>query len=295
LTGKLGMMLGIFTVVMAVHMAAAKPNIVFLMADDLGYGDLSGFGGNPVSETPHLDQMVKDGMRFVSMYSASPVCSPSRSSVMTGRYMTRNGVWPGVFYPDSIGGLALNETMLPALLRDEGGYDTFMAGKWHLGVGAGGQYLPYNRGFSHYYGVPYGIDMCSQDTVRYVQRDGFPAGACLAPNISCYSPQWVGGHANGGAGEHFTPCPFYVNDTIMEQPTALLALDDKYVTATVTFIEAHKDPSSKPFFVYFASHHTHGPAFAKANFTNTSIRGWFGDHLRTLDWSVGEIIAAIDR
>ena len=72
--------------------------------------------------------MVKDGMRFVSMYSSSPVCSPSRSSVITGRFMTRNGVWPGVFGPASVGGLALNETTLPSLLR-EAGYETFMAGK----------------------------------------------------------------------------------------------------------------------------------------------------------------------
>ena len=133
-------------------------------------------------------------MRFVSMYSASPVCSPSRSSVLTGRFMTRNGVWPGVFSPNSIGGLALNESTLPSLLR-EGGYETWMAGKWHLGVGADGAYLPYNRGFDHYYGVPYGIDMCSQVTVMDVTRDGLPAGACFvsAPELprapSRYPPE----------------------------------------------------------------------------------------------------------
>jgi len=90
--------------------AVERTNLIFIMADDLGYGDLSGFGGHPTSETPHLDKMMADGMRFVSMYSASPVCSPSRSAVLTGRFMTRNGVWPGVFSPNSIGGMALNET-----------------------------------------------------------------------------------------------------------------------------------------------------------------------------------------
>ena len=190
--------------------------------------------------------------------------------------------------------MALNETTLPQVLRDQAGYDTFMAGKWHLGVGENGEYLPYNRGFSHYYGVPYGIDMCAQENERKVVRDGFPAGACFAGNVSCASAQAVGGHANGAGREFETPCPFYVNESIVQQPTPLLALDDKYVEATTSFIKSHAATNANPFFVYFASHHTHAPAFAKANFTNTSIRGWFGDHLRTLDWSVGEIINAVD-
>ena len=175
-------------------------------------------------------------------------------------------------------------------------------GKWHLGVGEGGRYLPWNRGFDHYYGVPYGIDMCSQVTVMGVQRDGLPAGACFAPNISCKVAQYPGGQVNFGGRENDVPCPFYVNATIMEQPTALLTLDDKYVAATTAFIERHAaqhinsgGSSHAPFFVYFASHHTHTPAFAKENLTNTSIRGWFGDHLRTLDWSVGAIVDAVDR
>lgn len=303
-------------------------NLVFIMADDLGYGDLADFGGHPTSETPALDQLAAEGMRFLSMYSSSPVCSPSRSSVMTGRFMTRNGVWPGVFSPGSTGGLALNESTLPTLLRNYG-YETFMAGKWHLGVGEHGEYLPYNRGFDHYYGeylgqlhisfffstsppnsfpwtransfnrlagVPYGIDMCSQLTVMDIERDGHPAGACFAPNVSCKAAQYVGGQVNFGGRENETPCPFYVNATIMEQPTALLTIDDKYVAATTAFIRNHgKDGkrAAAPFFVYFASHHTHTPAFAKANFSNTSIRGWFGDHLRTLDWSVGAVVQSI--
>ena len=96
--------------------------------DDLGYGDLEAFGGHPTSDTPALDALVRGGLRMNSIYTSSPVCSPSRSSVMTGRFMTRNGVWPGVFSHASVGGLALTEKTLPQLLRDEAGYDTFMAG-----------------------------------------------------------------------------------------------------------------------------------------------------------------------
>ena len=192
----------------------------------------------------------------------------------------------------------------------QGGYDTFMAGKWHLGVGKGGEYLPYNRGFQHYYGVPYGVDMCSLSNI------GEP---CFAPDVQCDVGPFVGGSANFPGRDNEVPCPFYINATIIEQPTSLLTIDEKYVNATRAFIMAHRSPprqpasaaqassgtstsplqhggsgdAPNPFFVYFASHHTHVPAFANAAFTNTSGRGWFGDHLRMLDWSVGEIMQAL--
>ena len=100
--------------------AAARPNIVLLLADDLGYGDLSGFGGHPTSETPHLDRMTAEGMRLLDFYSASPVCSPSRAGILTGRLMTRTGVWPGVFWPNSIGGLSPTEITIAGVLRESG-------------------------------------------------------------------------------------------------------------------------------------------------------------------------------
>jgi hypothetical protein len=129
--------------------------------------------------------------------------------------------------------------------------------------------------------------MCSQVTVMNITRDGVPAGACFAPNVSCKEAQYAGGQVNFGGREQDVPCPFYVNATIVEQPTALLTIDDKYVDAAVSFIESHGSTSTSsaenggpappaPFFMYFCSHHTHTPAFSKANFTNTSTRGWFG-------------------
>ena len=105
----------------------SRPNVIIIHADDLGYGDIEAFGGYPTSDTPALDALIRGGLRLNSIYSASPVCSPSRSSIMTGRYMTRNGVWPGVFSPASVGGLALTEITLPQLLRDKGGYGELSA------------------------------------------------------------------------------------------------------------------------------------------------------------------------
>ena len=109
-------------------MASVPPNFVIILADDLGYGDLSCYG-HPTSDTGHLDDLAASGIRFTNMLTASPICSPSRAGLLTGRYQTRSGVWPGVFYTDSKGGLPHNETTIAALLQANG-YDTFMAGKW---------------------------------------------------------------------------------------------------------------------------------------------------------------------
>ncbi|XP_059581562.1 arylsulfatase A isoform X2 [Alligator mississippiensis] len=135
---------------------AAPPSLVLVLADDLGYGDLSGCG-HPSSDTPHLDGLAAAGLRFTDFYASSPVCSPSRAALLTGRYQTRSGVYPGVFYPGSRGGLPLAEVTLAELLKAQG-YATAMVGKWHLGLGANGSFLPVHQGFDHFLGVPYSHD-----------------------------------------------------------------------------------------------------------------------------------------
>ncbi|CAG11369.1 unnamed protein product, partial [Tetraodon nigroviridis] len=107
------------------------PNFVLLFADDLGFGDL-GCYGHPTSLTPNLDGLAAGGLRFTDFYCTSPVCSPSRASLLTGRYQTRSGVYPGVLYPGSRGGLPLNETTIAEVLKPRG-YATAAVGKWHLG------------------------------------------------------------------------------------------------------------------------------------------------------------------
>jgi arylsulfatase A len=148
-------------------MAAGKrlPNIVFIFCDDLGYGDIGSFGsGIP---TPNIDSLGKDGVRFTH-FSASPLCSPSRAGLMTGRYATRVGV-PRVLMSGSEG-LELSETTIANLLKDRG-YATMCIGKWHLGDKPG--YLPTSRGFDEYYGIPYSNDitpvvlMHNTDTIEY--------------------------------------------------------------------------------------------------------------------------------
>jgi arylsulfatase A len=131
----------------------SQPNIVFIYADDLGYGDLGCYGSGIA--TPNLDQMAAEGVRFLNFYSASPVCSPSRAALLTGRYPTRVNV-PRVLGPGEDGGLALSETTIAQALKDSG-YRTMCIGKWHLGSQP--DYLPTNRGFDEYFGIPYSNDM----------------------------------------------------------------------------------------------------------------------------------------
>ena len=100
------------------------------MIPQLGWGDLSAYG-HPTSSTPNIQRMADEGLLFTQFYTSSPVCSPSRSAILTGRYQIRSGIYPGVFDPDDLGGLPLNETTIAEGLKDVG-YSTGMVGKWHL-------------------------------------------------------------------------------------------------------------------------------------------------------------------
>src|SRR5438034_1289557 len=114
--------------------AVSKPNIVVLLADDLGYGDL-GCYGHPTIRTPNLDRLAAEGMRFTSFYVAAPVCTPSRAALLTGRLAVRSGMASDtrrVLFPDSAGGLPDSEVTLAAALKAKG-YATGCVGKWHLG------------------------------------------------------------------------------------------------------------------------------------------------------------------
>jgi arylsulfatase A-like enzyme len=139
-----------------------KPNIVYILADDMGYAD-AGFNGGKEIKTPHLDRIAKAGTILRSFY-VQPVCSPTRASLMTGRYVTHTGVY-SVVKPTTPWGLPLEERTLAQALR-EAGYETAISGKWHLGEFQPA-YLPTKRGFDHQYGLWFGaIDYFTH------QRDG---------------------------------------------------------------------------------------------------------------------------
>lgn len=131
---------------------SSTPNVIIILADDLGYGDLSCYGSS--INTPNLDQMANDGVRFTQFDSASPVCTPSRAAWLTGRYPTRYGL-PRVIDAGDTSGIPDSETTMAQMVKSAG-YATMCVGKWH--VGSLPQFMPTNRGFDEFYGIPYSID-----------------------------------------------------------------------------------------------------------------------------------------
>jgi len=150
------------------------PNIVVIFADDLGYGDLGCFG-HPTIQTPNLDRMAAEGMKFSQFYSAAPVCTPSRAALLTGRLPIRNGMCSDrrrVLFPNSAGGLPETEITIASALKTAG-FTTCCIGKWHLGHLP--PFLPTRRGFDCYFGIPYSNDMRPSPLMRNEETIEEPA------------------------------------------------------------------------------------------------------------------------
>jgi len=145
----------------AIAGSSRPPNLVLILADDLGYGDLGVYGARTI-RTPHLDRMAEEGVRFTDFYVAAPVCTPSRAALLTGRYPQRSGL-TRVLNPRSEEGIDADEITLGEALRERG-YATACIGKWHLGHRP--SYLPTRHGFDHYFGIPYSNDMTPTPLMR---------------------------------------------------------------------------------------------------------------------------------
>lgn len=242
---------------------SSTPNIVLIFMDDMGYGDLSCYGALDIN-TPNIDQLASEGIRFTNFLSSQAVCSASRASIMTGCYANRVGI-SGALFPGSKVGLASNEMTMAELLKQKN-YATAIYGKWHLGDAK--QFLPLQQGFDEYLGIPYSNDMWP------VNYDGTPADSTSSKSKLPQLPliknndKWI------------------EIKTLEDQST----LTERYTTAAEAFIKKNKN---KPFFLYLPHSMPHVPINASPAFRGKSKQGLYGDVIQEIDASVGRILKTI--
>lgn len=233
--------------------AAPTPNIVYILTDDQGYGDLGCYGATDV-KTPNIDRLAREGTRFTSFYVAQPVCTASRAALLTGCYPNRVGLGGALNHTSTVG-ISRQETLLSELCKQQG-YATAIYGKWH--VGHHPQFLPTRRGFDEWFGTPY-------------PNDNGPLHPVL---------------------KGLPPLPLYEGETVIERDPDQSQFTRRITERAVGFIEKNK---GKPFFLYVPHVMPHVPIFASERFRGTSNRGLYGDVIQELDWSVGEILAALTK
>ena len=234
------------------------PNIIIILVDDLGYGDLGSYGSEAIS-TPNLDHMANEGVQLTNFYSAAPLCSPSRASLLTGRYpirtMVTGSLYPKAspmpiimnlagFYTHGVRGIPEDEVLLPEILQRRG-YATGLFGKWHLGDHS--PHLPNENGFDTFYGALF---------------------------------------SNG-----MSPYRIFRNQQIeIDDPVDQNLLTRNLTNEAVKFIEEHRE---EPFFLYLAHPMPHEPIHASDEFRGQSAAGLYGDAVEEIDWSVGEIVKSL--
>ncbi|MGH7136329.1 MAG: sulfatase family protein [Pirellulales bacterium] len=277
-----------------------RPNIVVILADDLGYGDVGCYGATKV-RTPNIDRLAREGMRFTQAHSPASVCTPSRYNLMTGRYCWRTWAGHGTTWANDPLLIEEGRTTLASLLK-EVGYVTGCVGKWHLGFGRpdtpgwddalgpdfNGELRPgpLDVGFDRFFGMPavgqhpniyidgrrvVGLD--PTDPIRFINdpRPSYQVDYLRRPRTAPTNLQMASGKS---AELVFENCALRLTDE------------------AVAFLRANH---ARPFFLYFAPRNIHAPLKPNGRFAGTSAIGVYGDFIHELDWSVGEVLAALDR
>jgi len=296
----------IFALVAA--LAVQKPNIVFILADDIGYGDFSCYGATKV-KTPNVDLLAKQGARFTDGHSPSAVCTPTRYSLLTGEYAMRNPKANQVISGVAPLTIALDKLTMPKMLQHQG-YTTGIVGKWHLGLGPQGSPTDYTKpiilgpnqvGFDYSFIMP-----ATGDRVPcvYVENGHIVNDDPNDPVLVSYRTK-IGNEPTGkehpellkvklNQGHDGTIINGVSRIGFMSGGTKARWVDedmaDTYVKKAVSFIGKNR---SKPFFLYFATHDVHAPQLPNHRFDGQSQCGLRGDTIREFDWSVGEVLKAL--
>lgn len=271
------------------------PNVVVILCDDVGWGDLGCYGATKV-KTPNLDRLASEGMRFTDAHASAAVCTPTRYSLLTGEYSWRKdavGLNKGVANGDSPLLISVGTTTLPGIMK-KAGYRTGAVGKWHLGFGTSApdynQDLspgPLEIGFDEFFGFPATNDRIPTVYVRGHRVVGldpadpihytYDAKIATAAGMG----KWAAGRGRIGfmsGGK----AAFWKDEDIA----------DTFTREAVGFIERNKD---KPFFLYFAPHDVHPPTIPNPRFLGSTGLGNRADMLTELDWSVGEVMKILER
>ncbi len=289
-------------------LASEKPNIIVIMADDLGYGDISAYGADSF-QTPYIDQLASEGQRFTSGYCSASTCTPTRFSFLTGTYAFRvpnTGIAP----PNGPSTIKPGRMTLPSLMQ-KAGYRTAVIGKWHLGLGGpdgpdwNGELKPGPReiGFDYNFLLPTTNDRVPQVYVENSRvlnldpkdplwvgndkpSDDHPTGITHRDTLKM---DWTHGH-NSTIHNGISRIGFYTGGHAARFRDEDLA--DEWVKQSVKWIEANKD---EPFFLFFASHDLHVPRIPHERFQGATKLGYRADSIVQLDWCVGELMKALDR
>ena len=295
-------------IALVAHSQSAKPNVVIIYADDLGYGDVSCYGAKKVA-TPNIDRLAKKGIRFTNAHTTAATCTPSRYSLLTGEYAWRKP-GTGVATGDAAALILPGRSTLPLVFK-QAGYQTGVVGKWHLGLGPQGgpdwngevKPSPLDIGFDESF-----IMAATGDRVPCVYVDNRRV-VNLDPNdpIKVSFKEPIGKEPTGRAnpellkmkhshGHDFTIINGIGRIGYMTGGKSARWKDedmaDIFTQKAVSFIENH---AKQPFFLYFATQDIHVPRVPQERFTGKSGMGPRGDVILQLDWAVGKVLETLDR
>ncbi len=265
----------------ACQTTSEPPNVIVILADDLGFGDIERYNSASRIPTPNLNRLADEGMRFIDAHSPSAVCTPTRYGLLTGRYAWRTRLKSGVLQGYSPLLLDTTRLTLPRLFREHG-YATGATGKWHLGLGNRDS-THYDRplvpgpnavGFDYFFGIPSSLDFAPY---VYVVNTGVEAQPTEWINRSGHRRQGGGGFWRAG---HIAP-DFRHADVL-----------PRTVEKAVAFIEEHATGS--PFFLYVPLSAPHTPWLPANEFRGASGAGYYGDFVAQVDHAVGDILQAIE-
>ncbi|QQL46432.1 arylsulfatase [Sulfuriroseicoccus oceanibius] len=310
---RLSLILAGALAVSAVHAAESKPNVVLIYGDDVGYGDVGAYGAEMIP-TPNIDQLADEGTRFTDGHCSAATCTPSRFSMLTGRHGFRHGV--RILAPNAPMAIQPEMLTLPQVFK-QAGYQTAVIGKWHLGLGDGKTPVDWNGdvkpgpleiGFDYSFLLP-----STNDRVPCVYLENY-----RVVNLDPKDPLFVGSKPNGVEATEYPDgrknpeaMTYYKsshghNNSVINGigrigfqwggKSALWndeTMSDVFVEKTREYLAKAKE-KDQPFFLYFASQDIHVPRAPHPRFKGMSQLGYRGDAMVQFDWSVGEIMKALD-